>query len=408
MYQTYGSNAMQATPGAAPGVIPGFNNQGAPGYGQQAGYNQQGYNNAGYGQQNNTGGNGSNGQQQVNNGEYNLAQINDVLVNAAPQKNVETPTGTYQVKVAKVEMKRSQSTNNPMIFWLLEHISGEYIQATERLYDVIPVNLDFNYPENVQRLRKKFGLIKGRFQTCGVDTSAVQSIEGFQNLFPAVLDATLEIRKMVKGENSNIYFNKRIFINGQQPAQGNTGNVIGFPGMPGGNGKSGQINNQNGGPQNSAPPTTTTQQNNGQQYQQPQQSGQNGQMGGQQNNQGNQAPQGASQPVQSTAAPQVTQSVQAPVIRDTTPPPANHQAPQGQMPQGQMQNGQFQQGQFQQAPGGMPPTPPGMNQQMYQNQATYQAPGYNQNQQQQMQLPLDPPDEDEIVPDEFDAEDMPF
>ncbi len=404
MYQTYGNNALQ-TP-----MIPGFN-QGGQGYGQQAGYGQQsGYNqqgqNNGYGQANNSG----NVQQQVNQGGYNLAQINELLADAPEQKNVETPTGTYQVKVAKVEMKYSEKTNNPMIFWLLEHISGEYAQATERLYDVIPLHLDLSYPENIQKLKKKFGLIKGRFSTCGIDTSAVKSIEGFQNLFPAVLDVTLEIRKMVKGENSNIYFNKRIFINGQRSAQGNAGNVVGFPGMPGG--------------KNTAP-LAATQQNSGQQPQNPQQvqqpgqfqqPTQNSQMKGHQNNQCSQVPQGmsqASQPaaVPPAAAPQPAQPVQSPAIRETAPSPINYQAPQGQMQQGQVQNGQFQQ-----APGGMPPMPPGMNQQMYQeagqgaSPGVSQIPGYSQipQNQQQMQLPFDSGDEDEIIPDEFDPEDMPF
>ncbi len=413
MNQTYGNNALQ-TP-----MIPGFN-QGGQGYGQQAGYGQQsGYNqqgqNNGYGQ----GNNGGNGQQVNQGGGYNLAQINELLADAPEQKNVETPTGTYQVKVAKVEMKHSEKTNNPMIFWLLEHISGEYAQATERLYDVIPLHLDLSYPDNIQKLKRKFGLIKGRFSTCGIDTSAVKSIEGFQNLFPAVLDVTLEIRKVVKGDNSNIYFNKRIFINGQRPAQGNSGNVVGFPGMNGGT--------------NTAPPAST-QQNSGQQPQNPQQvqqpgqfqqSTQNSQMTGQQYNQGVSAPQGMSPATPPAAAPQPAQQVQTPTIRGNAPSPNTYQSPQGQNLQGQMQQGQAQNGQFQQAQGGMPPMPPGMNQQMYQgagqgasqvaSQGSAPIPGYTQNQQnqQQMQLSFGSPNEeenysDEIAPDEFDSEDMPF
>ena len=399
MYQTYGSNALQGQ------VIPGFN-QGGNNNGQQAGYGQQ----TGYGQQGNQ-------------GSYNIAQINDLLVSAAPRKNVETPTGTYQVKVAKMEMKNSQSTNNPMIYWQLEHISGEYAQAIERLYDVIPVNLDFNYQENVQRLRKKFSLIKGRFQTCGVDTSGVQSIEGFQNLFPAVLDVTLEIRKVVKGENSNIYFNKRIFVNGRQAASGNTNNVVGFPVKSKGNESKDKANNQDGESKNTNSQDADSQSNNSQNTTQlnTNSTANSHQNNGQYNNQGNQAPQENSQANQSTASNQTTtvsqpttnnqptnnyppnRSMQLPTIRETTPPQINYQANQGQVQNGQMQNGQFQQ-----APAGTM-MPPGMNNQMYQgqDQAAPQIPGYNQGQQ-QMQLPLDISDEGEIVPDEFDSEDMPF
>ena len=203
-YPIQGANALQ--PGYSQMAIPGFAPMQQPGgYAQPGIYPQVGQN---------------------QNKQFDLSMVNSILMEAAPQEKIETPTGTYQVRVREIKFAKSQNTQNPMIYWQLEHISGQYQKAIEHTYDVIPLNLDLDNPDNVDRLRKKFEIIKGKFKTLGVETNSVRQIEDFQNLFPQVLDATLEIRKIVKGENSNIYFNKKINTGG--PGNNFQGQIPGF------------------------------------------------------------------------------------------------------------------------------------------------------------------------------------
>ena len=217
--QTNGNNALTGGfPPTQQGGIPGFSGYTQPQQQYQQPQYQQNY--GGYGQQ----------QQQPVNTPIDLSQVNKILTGAIPAEKIETPAGTYQTKVSKIEMMESQKTGNPMIHWELEHIGGSYTGAKENFYDVIPlfdvngnpINLQDSTPDqwgktNAVKLQGKFSLIKGRFKTLGVDTSGLGDMEDFQKLFGAVLDVPVEIRKTVKNENSNIYFNKRLFLN--QPQQ---------------------------------------------------------------------------------------------------------------------------------------------------------------------------------------------
>lgn len=131
-------------------------------------------------------------------GDIDLAQFDDDFFEAEVEEREfeDVPDGKYQVKVDKVELTKAQTTGNPMLKWTLKILGPKY--AGRLLWR----NSMFASKENLKWL-------KTDLHTCGVD---IEKLSELPARLGDLLDVTLEITKRTKGENENIYFNRRIVV----------------------------------------------------------------------------------------------------------------------------------------------------------------------------------------------------
>jgi hypothetical protein len=105
------------------------------------------------------------------------------------------PDGKYQVIVDKVELAEAQSTGNPMIKWTLRVLGPRCANRLMWRNSVITQNT----------LR----YVKTDLHLCGLDLARLSDLP--QNL-GRLLDVQLEVTKRTKGDNENIFFNRRIEV----------------------------------------------------------------------------------------------------------------------------------------------------------------------------------------------------
>ena len=103
------------------------------------------------------------------------------------------PDGKYQVSVEKVELTESHTSGNPMLKWTLRVIAPQCINRLIWRNSVITHNT------------LKF--VKTDLHLCGLD---LERLSDLPNHLGRLLDVKLEITKKTKGDNENIFFNRRI------------------------------------------------------------------------------------------------------------------------------------------------------------------------------------------------------
>ena len=127
-----------------------------------------------------------------------LAQFDDDFSEAPIEEREfdDVPDGKYQGKVDKVELTKAQSSGNPMLKWTLKILGPKC--AGRLLWR----NSVFASKENLKWL-------KTDLHTCGVDIAKLSELPA---RLGDLLDVTLEITKRTKGENENIYINRRVVV----------------------------------------------------------------------------------------------------------------------------------------------------------------------------------------------------
>ncbi|MEA3364860.1 MAG: DUF669 domain-containing protein [Candidatus Hydrogenedentes bacterium] len=127
-----------------------------------------------------------------------MAQFDDDFAEAPVEEKAfdEPPDGKYQVLVDKVELTRSKTSNNPMLKWQLKILgpqcAGRYLFRNNMIAS----------PENVKWL-------KGDLATCGLD---LEKLSELPNNLDKLLNVKIEVTKRTRGENENVYFNRRIVL----------------------------------------------------------------------------------------------------------------------------------------------------------------------------------------------------
>ncbi len=131
----------------------------------------------------------------------NLDDINlgdfDEGYNEAEYENNDyspVPDGNYQVLVDGVGIELAKTSGNPMLKWTLK-ILGPSHQG--RLL----------WTRNVIMHGQSMKWLKRNLLTCGLELKRLSDLKHRLN---ELLDVKLEISKRTRGENENIYFNKRI------------------------------------------------------------------------------------------------------------------------------------------------------------------------------------------------------
>jgi len=128
--------------------------------------------------------------------EFDLSQWDDDFVNAPiEERDFEPiPDGKYQVAVDRVELTKSQNTGNTMLKWKLKVLGPKHEGATLWRNNVIATK------NNVQWL-------KNDLHVCGLDLEKLSDLPAH---LKKLLDVVLEVTQKTKGENVNVYINRRI------------------------------------------------------------------------------------------------------------------------------------------------------------------------------------------------------
>ncbi len=129
-----------------------------------------------------------------------LAQFDEEFAGADIQEREfeSVSDGTYQTLVKKVELTRSKTSEKPMLKWTLE------ILAPKQKGRLIFRNNMIETPENIKWL-------KTDLHTCGLELKKLSDLPA--NL-EKLLDVKLEVTKRTRGEYENVFFNRRIAMEG--------------------------------------------------------------------------------------------------------------------------------------------------------------------------------------------------
>lgn len=139
--------------------------------------------------------------------DYDSAEVED-------REFEPVPDGKYQVIVERVELSRAKSSGNPMLKWTLKILAPTH---AGRLL----------WRNNVMASKENIKWLKNDLHTCGLELEKLSDLSERLN---DLLDLTLEVTKRTRGENENIYLNRRIEIdvNDGEPARDAKGDLIPF------------------------------------------------------------------------------------------------------------------------------------------------------------------------------------
>jgi len=156
------------------------------------------------------------GYPQNENEEIDLSQFDDDYDSAEVEDREfdAVPDGKYQVMVERVELSRAKSSGNPMLKWTLKILAPTH---AGRLL----------WRNNVMASKENIKWLKNDLHTCGLELEKLSDLPERLN---DLLDLTLEVTKRTRGENENIYLNRRIEIdvNDGEPARDAKGDLIPF------------------------------------------------------------------------------------------------------------------------------------------------------------------------------------
>ena len=132
-----------------------------------------------------------------------LTQFDDDFAEAPIEERQfdSVPDGKYQVNVERVEVTRAQSSGNPMLKWMLRILAP---RCQGRVL----------FRHNVMATRENLKWLKNDLHVCGLDLAKVSDLP---DRLGELLDVKLEVTKRTKGENENVYFNRRIVLDGPAP-----------------------------------------------------------------------------------------------------------------------------------------------------------------------------------------------
>lgn len=129
------------------------------------------------------------------NHSIDLAQFDDDFQNETADERGEresVPDGKYQVAVERVELTQS-SAGNPMLKWTLRILAPRFQNRFLWRNSVFTQNT--------------LKYVKTDLHLCGLQ---LQKLSDLPNHLDKLLEVKLEVTKKTRGENENIYFNRRI------------------------------------------------------------------------------------------------------------------------------------------------------------------------------------------------------
>ena len=133
-----------------------------------------------------------------NNDNLDLSQFDEEYASAeVEERNFENvPDGKYQTIIDRIELTTAKTSGNPMLKWTLK-ILGPTHQG--RLL----------WRNNVMGTQENIKWLKSDLMTCGLE---LEKLSDLPDNLEKLLDVKLEITKRTRGDNENIYFNRRIVM----------------------------------------------------------------------------------------------------------------------------------------------------------------------------------------------------
>jgi hypothetical protein len=131
----------------------------------------------------------------MGNHSIDLAQFDDDYRSETPDQRGEredVPDGKYQVAVERVELTQS-SAGNPMLKWTLRILAPRFQNRFLWRNSVFTHNT--------------LKYVKTDLHLCGLDLSKLSELPAHLD---KLIDVKLEVTKKRRGDNENIYFNRRI------------------------------------------------------------------------------------------------------------------------------------------------------------------------------------------------------
>jgi len=130
--------------------------------------------------------------------DIDLAQFDDDFAEAEVEDREfePIPDGKYQVNVERAELTRAQTSGNPMLKWTLRIIAPRF---RGRLL----------WRNNVMVSRENIKWLKTDLYTCGL---SLEKISDLPANIEKLINIKLEVTKRTRGENENVYLNKRIVL----------------------------------------------------------------------------------------------------------------------------------------------------------------------------------------------------
>ncbi|HZU81279.1 MAG TPA: DUF669 domain-containing protein [Polyangiaceae bacterium] len=141
--------------------------------------------------------------------DLDLARFDDDFADAPVEERSHdsVPDGKYQVNVEKVELTTAKSSGNPMLKWTLRILAPSSVGR-------------MLWRNNVMATRENIRWLKTDLHICGLDLEKVSDLPA--NL-QRLLDVKLEVTKRTRGENENVYFNRRIVLDDPSVPAGSRG-----------------------------------------------------------------------------------------------------------------------------------------------------------------------------------------
>ena len=131
-------------------------------------------------------------EEEIDLSRFNTLYKTEPTADTAPLSNV-IPDGRYDVVVAEAALTKSQRSGNPMIRWVLRITGDTYRDRILRKHSAITEN-------TLRFVRKELEVCGLRLEHFADLKSRTHELEGVE----------LEVVKVTKGEDSNIYFNRAV------------------------------------------------------------------------------------------------------------------------------------------------------------------------------------------------------
>ena len=144
---------------------------------------------------------GDYGQHNAPGPDIDLTQFDDDFAEAEVEEREfePVPDGKYQVNVDQVELTQAKTSGNPMLKWTLRIIAPRF---AGRLL----------WRNNVMATRENIKWLKTDLHTCGLE---LKKLSDLPDHLSRLLNVKLEVAKRTRGENENVYINRRIVLEDQ-------------------------------------------------------------------------------------------------------------------------------------------------------------------------------------------------
>ena len=141
---------------------------------------------------------GDYGQHNAPGADIDLTQFDDDFAEAEVEEREfePVPDGKYQVNVDQVELTQAKTSGNPMLKWTLRIIAP---RSAGRLL----------WRNNVMATRENIKWLKTDLHTCGLE---LEKLSDLPDHLSRLLNVKLEVTKRTRGENENVYINRRIVL----------------------------------------------------------------------------------------------------------------------------------------------------------------------------------------------------